>query len=383
MKIRDITYDCIEMKYDRDFFPTWYPGKVEKGQMIFLVRVHTDDGLEGIATMEAPFGILNILIETMEYAKTMIVGESIFNIEKIILKLRNVARIATRPWVIENALWDLIGKASNQPVYKILGAARNRVKVYAAWGEIRSNEQRKEDAIRLVEEGFKAVKLRFSHETMKEDIAIVEAVRDAVGDKLDIMVDANQGTAIERTDGKIPPVWTYERARDTAREMEKLECAWLEEPLHRYNYEGLARLTSEVDIPIAGGEINSGIHEFKIMMDKKCYSIIQPNCTMSAGISQIRKIAAIADSYGCLCNPHAWIPGLGVMQSAHLVASIPNFSHLEYPYDPPVLVPKVFQGIIKEYYEVEEDGYITLPNKPGFGFELDEAKIKKYSILNK
>ena len=383
MKITDIRYECVELMYERDFYPTWYPGKAEKGQIIFIVKVCTDEGLEGVATMEAPFGILNILIDTIEYAKTMIVGESPFNVEKIIFRLRNVARIATRPWVIENALWDLIGKACNQPVYKIFGAVRDRIKVYAAWGEIRTNEQRKEDAQRLVEEGFKAVKVRFTNDTIKEDIAIVEAVREAVGDKLDIMVDANQGTAIERTDGKTPPVWSYERARDTARELENLRCAWLEEPLYRYNYDGLAKLSNEVDIPIAGGEINIGIHDFKLMMDKKCYDIYQPNCTMSEGMSQIRKIAAIADSYGYICNPHAWIPGLGVMQSMHLVASIPNFTYLEYPYDPPIIVPDTFQGVIKEYYEVEEDGYITLPDKPGYGFELDEEKIKKHSILSK
>jgi L-alanine-DL-glutamate epimerase-like enolase superfamily enzyme len=383
MKISDITYDCVELLYDRDFYPTWYPGKVEKGQTIFIVRVHTDDGLVGVATMEAPFGILKILISGIEYAKTMVIGESPFNIEKIIFKLRDVARIMTRPWIIENALWDLVGKICNQPVYKILGAVRNKIKVYAAWGEIRSNEQRAEDAQRLVEEGFTAVKVRFANNTIKEDIAIVETIRKAVGDKLDIMVDANQGTAIERTDGKTPPVWSYERARDTARELENLKCLWLEEPLHRYNYEGLAKLSAEVDIPIAGGEINVGIHDFKLMMDKRCYDIIQPNCTMSEGISQIKKIAAIADTYGCICNPHAWIPGLGVMQSMHLVASIPNFTHLEYPYDPPVIVPSTFQGILTEFFEVEEDGYITLPEKPGFGYDLDEEKIKKYSILNK
>jgi len=382
-KIKDITCDCVELMYERDFYPTWYPGRVEKGQIIFIVRVHTDDGIEGVATMEAPFGMLNILIDTIEYAKTMLIGGSPFDIEKIIMRLRNVARIATRPWIIENALWDLIGKICNQPVYKILGAARDRVKVYAAWGEIRSNEQRKEDAIRLVEEGFKAVKIRFLNETIKEDIAIIEAVREAVGDKLDIMADANQDTALERVFGNIPPLWSYERARDTAREMEKLKCTWLEEPIFRYNFEGLAKLSAEVDMPIAGGEINVGIHEFKWMMDRGCYDIIQPNCTMSEGISQIRKIAAIADAFGCICNPHAWIPGLGLMQSMHLVASIPNFTYLEYPYDPPALVPDVFQGITKQFYTVEKDGCIPLPDKPGFGVELDEEKIKKYSILKK
>ena len=94
--------------------------------------------------------------------------------------------------------------------------------------------------------------------------------------------------------------------------MERLGCAWLEEPLWRYNFDGLAKLNEEVDIPIAGGEINIGIPDFKIMLEKGCYEILQPNCTMSTGISYIRKIAALADSYGKTVNPHAYIPGTGV-----------------------------------------------------------------------
>jgi L-alanine-DL-glutamate epimerase-like enolase superfamily enzyme len=136
-----------------------------------------------------------------------------------------------------------------------------------------------------------------------------------------------------------------------------------------------------VDIPIAGGEINKGIHEFKHMLDMGCFDIVQPNCTMSEGISQIRKIAAIADANGALMNPHAWIPGTGLVQSAHLVASVPNFTHLEYPYDPPVIVPEVFQGITTTFLRPEADGCIPMPEGPGFGVELDEEKIRKYSIL--
>ena len=380
MKITDIRYDAVMMPYGQDFYPTWYPGRVEKGQTIFVVRILTDEGIEGQATCEAPFGILPIMKETMEYLKTMIVGESPFDIERLILRFRDVARIAARPWLAENALWDIIGKASNQPVYKLFGAARDRIRVYAAWGEIRSLEQRKEDAQRLVEEGFKGVKLRFYQEEMKDDIALVEAVRDAVGDKLEIMADANQGTAVERTRGNTPPVWSFRRAKETALEMERLGCAWLEEPLFRYDFDGLAQLAREVDIPIAGGEINKGIHEFKQMLEKGSYDIVQPNCTMSEGMSQIRKIAAVADTYGKICNPHAWIPGLGVLQSMHMVAAIPNFTWLEYPYDPPKIVPEVFQGIVKRYYFPESDGCIPLPEGPGLGIDLDEEKIAKYKI---
>lgn len=380
MIIKDIRYEFIEIPYREPFYPTWYPERPELGQMILLVRVMTDDGLEGHATCEAPFGIVPVLKATVEYIKSFIIGTSVFDIEKNLLHFRNVARIATRPWLLENALWDLIGKACGQPLYKIWGASRDRIKVYAAWGEVRPLEERKENAIMLVEQGFKAVKLRFYQQEMKDDIALIEAVRDAVGNRLDIMVDANQGTAVERTKNNNPPVWSYNRAKETAREMERLNCLWLEEPCYRYDFDTLARLNREVDIPIAGGEINVGVHEFKLMLEKGSYDIVQPNCTMSGGMSHIRKIAAIADSFGKICNPHAWIPGLGVLQSMHIVASIPNFTYLEYPYDPPKITPESFQGIVKDYYTVDSDGYITMPDKPGLGIDLDEEKIKRYKV---
>ena len=299
------------------------------------------------------------------------------------LKLRNVARIATRPWVIENACWDIIGKAAGLPVYKILGAFRDRIPVYAAWGEIRTDEERREDAVRLTEMGFRAVKVRFSSDTLQEDIHIVENIRKAVGDKLEIMVDANQGTACERNHNGFPPVWSYERAKETARELWNLGCTWLEEPLWRYNFDGLARLNQETDIPIAGGEINIGIPDFQIMLEKGSYDILQPNCTMSTGISYIRKIAALAAAAGKIVNPHAYIPGLGVLQTMHLAASYPNFTWLEYPCDPPTLTPERFQGILKENYLPDPaDGCVPLPGQPGFGIDPDEELVKKYSILS-
>lgn len=381
MKITDLSYEAIRIPHEKPIFPSWFPKKEEKYQYILLVGIHTDEGISGYASMEAPFGILDLLVATMKYACEFVVGEDPFNTEHLIWKLRNVARIATRPWVIENALMDVAGKACRKPVYKMLGAMRDKVKLYASWAEQRPAAQRQEDAARLLAEGFRAVKIRFTADTLKEDIAQVEAIRAAVGDKLEIMVDANQGTAVERRQGSFPVLWSYERARDTAKELEKYNCTWLEEPLYRYNFAGLARLSAEVAIPIAGGEINHGLHEFKWLIQQKCFRIVQPNCTISEGITQIRKIAAMADAEGIICNPHAWIPGSGILQSLHLAASIYNCDYLEYPYDPPALTPKSFQGIMAQEYTVEEDGYLSLPQTPGFGYVLDEEKVNKYSLF--
>jgi L-alanine-DL-glutamate epimerase-like enolase superfamily enzyme len=376
MQITDIKYHYVEVPFGNKFRPAWFPGAVEETQSVFVVRVYTDEGIVGLASAEAPFGLAPVLAAMVNYLKPAIIGENPFYIERLIWKLRHTARVVARPWLVENALWDIIGKACGQPVYKIFGGCRERVKVYAAWGELRPIERRAEDAASLLEEGFRAVKLRLHHDTLPEDIALVEMVRDVVGDRMEIMVDANQGTALERPG----VVWSYQRALQTARALEDLGVVWLEEPLYRYDFENLSRLSNQVDIAIAGGELNRGLSEFWSLLLGDSYDIIQPNCTMSEGMSQIRKIAAMWEARGKLCNPHGWIPGVGLVATFHLASAIPNLSYVEYPYDPPSLAPNVFQGILKTPVLIEPDGYISLPQGPGFGVELDDDVIQKYEV---
>ena len=136
---------------------------------------------------------------------------------------------------IEMALWDLIGKAAGLPLYKLWGAHTDRVRAYASLVELRSPEQRAEDALRLLEQGYRAIKLRLHAPTMKEDIAQVEAVRLAVGDRMEIMVDANQAQEPGTPGSENDLVWSYDRALATCRELAPLDVAWLEEPLGRYD----------------------------------------------------------------------------------------------------------------------------------------------------
>lgn len=380
MKITDLLTELYVVPYKADFHPTWFPGCVEKDLNILVVRVKTDEGIDGLASVEGPFGLLPVIRATFEYIKPLIIGEDPFMVESVMEKLRRAAIVSNRPWAVENALWDIIGKAANLPVFRIFGAVTNRIPIYAAWGELRSVEQRVEDAQHLLECGFKAVKVRLHHMDMRDDIALIAGLRQAVGDKLDIMVDANQATAKERG---TPPeeLWDHKRTLYMARALEELNVFWLEEPRPRFDFDGLRRLNEQVAIPIAGGEINRGFHEFRHLIEQNCLDVIQPNCTMADGMSQVRKIAALAEMHGKLCSPHNWIPGVGQVATMHLCASIPNATYLEYPYDPPALVPEVFQGILANPVRVEKDGYVTLPEAPGFGVELDPDLAKHYFVI--
>lgn len=148
----------------------------------------------------------------------------------------------------------------------------------------------------------------------------------------------------------------------------------------RYDFQGLARLSAEVDIPIAGGELNKGLHEFKWLLDQKCYDIIQPNCTFSEGMFQVRKLAAIAETCYKRCIPHPWTSGPGFVANLQVAASIPGCDYIEYPYDPPSFLVESLQGTLRKPLRIDEEGFVHLPQEPGLGVELDKEAIDKFQV---
>lgn len=283
-------------------------------------------------------------------------------------------------WGVEIALWDIIGKACGQPLYKLWGGFRDRVPAYASFIEVRSPEQRAEDVLRRREEGYRAVKLRIHDWERRDDVAQVTAVRQAVGEDFTILVDANQAQQPGTPQPSPGPIWTEHRALQTARELERLNVYWLEEPLDRYNLEGLTRLCASVDILIAGGENNRGLHEFRWLIERDCYDVIQPEALVSEGIGQLRKIAALAEMHHKLVAPHHGGGGVGLAAHLHLCAAIPNACYLEVFHDPPCMTSEIFQWYLAEPLKIDPDGFVTVPQKPGLGVELDEEKIERYRV---
>jgi len=374
MKMTDLTLEVAEFPFPEDFHPAWAPGGAEKGVRATILKILTDEGITGIAGATA-FGSE---LPTFKALRPYLIGKDPFAVEQHIQTLRNVRTHGGLPWAVEIALWDIIGKASNLPIYKLWGGYRDRIKAYASTGELRPPERRIEDVYRYYEEGFRAVKLRVHYLEMKEDIQIVAAVREALGDKMEIMVDANQAGVLASPGYN--PVWSYSRAVTTARELEKLNVSWLEEPLNRHDFKGLARLTKEVDLPIAGGEVNVGIRELKLLLDLDCYDILQPDATLSEGLFQLRMLAGVAHVDGKRFIPHTWGNGLGLVANLHLAASVPNCSHLEYPYDPPSFTKEAYFGMLQNPLEIDREGYVQVPQGPGLGVELDEDAIARHKV---
>ena len=331
------------------------------------LEIHTDQGLVGIGPDVDP-SILPSL-------KRSLVGQDPFDTERYIARYRFYTGSGPqRNQAVDIALWDLIGKACNQPLYKLFGAARESVPCYAAMAQLSTPEERARMAVQLADEGWKAIKLRIHHPTMREDIAVVEAVRKAVGNRMEILVDANQAV---HTPSFLSPIrWDLRRAELTARELERLECYYLEEPLAMYAFDDLAELCRRVSIPIAGGESNKGFHEFFWMMERGVYDIIQPEVLFNGGITGCRKIAAVAEAFNKYVIPHNGSMRIGNIAHLHLVASWPNAPYIEVLHDPPIGDYRHNWAIFKNPPVVEKS-QIRVPQGPGLGVEIDPDLIQK------
>jgi D-galactarolactone cycloisomerase len=369
---RITSIDLLQLKTVRtvgSLEPAWNPG----GSMPFAVgggsavRIHTGKGLVGIGPGIDP-GLLDAV-------RAQLVGKDPFDTEQHSARLRYYAAGQSYRGgsSVDVALWDLIGKACNQPLYKLFGAARERVIPYASMIVLGTPEERARLAAQLSGEGWKAIKLRLHHPALAEDIRTVEAVRKAVGDRMMICVDANQ--AQSSGDWQPGVLWDYRRALETARELERLNVYWLEEPLPRYHFPQIAELNRNVAIQIAGGENNRGIDEFRQMCTDGVYDVLQPEPLVMEGITGLRKVGALAEAFGKRIVPHHGGGNIGTIATLHLVASWPHAPYWELLHDPPVGSYEHRFAIFANPPKVGKDGLIDVPQGPGLGVEIDPKLI--------
>ena len=345
--------------------PAWDPG----GRMRFRVgggkylEVHTDQGLVGIGPA--------IDAKLLPAVKNELVSKDPFEIEEHAARLRYYASRGCAS--IDIALWDLIGKACGQPLYKLWGGGKEKVPVYASTIQLSTPESTPRLAADLMEQGWKALKLRLHHATFEEDIRTVEAVRAAVGDRMDIMADANQAQSAGTWQPGVR--WDLPRAVQTACALQRLRCDWLEEPLPRYAFDLLAELNRLVELPIAGGENNCGLHEFQWMLERSVYDILQPDSLVTGGITEMRKIGHLAEAFGKRVVPHHGGGGIGTIAHLHLVASWPHAPYLELLHEPPIGSYQHRFAIFQDPPSVDTAGCIQLPAGPGLGVEINRELV--------
>lgn len=356
------------------FYPSWIPGYPQTRNSALIVRIRTDEGIDGYA---AGVGFLDEAKGLPGILRPFLLGRDPLQIENFIQTARSGYFLGYKLWFVEIALWDILGKVARLPIYKLMGGGPGKVMAYASCGEVRAPEKRAEDALKLKEKGFKALKLRIRSPEMKTDIAQVEAVRKAVGDSMEIMVDANQGWPIH---GFAPyPRWTLKRAMETCRALEQFGIRWMEEPLYKHDYDGYAALRKFTTIPIAGGEFNTDLCEFRDLIGRQCLDVVQPDVTLAGGLMIGKKVAGMAEAANIEFSPHTWTNGLGLVANLQLMGATPNCPYCEYPYEEPAWIPGHRDFMLSEPIKIDSDGCVKVPDGPGLGVEINMAAIEKCS----
>jgi L-alanine-DL-glutamate epimerase-like enolase superfamily enzyme len=282
-----------------------------------------------------------------------------------------------RPWAVEVACWDIAGKAAGEPLWRLLGGRADRIGAYASSGELATPDERAARARRLADAGVRATKIRFHHADWRDDVAVIARVREEVGDRLEIMVDANQGW---RMPGDRAPRWDVATAARVANELGELGVYWLEEPLRCDDYDGYAALRRRTDLRIAAGEMVRSMAEARDLLLRGGIDVLQTDVLLTGGVAGNRRIAALADLHGRVWSPHTWSNGYGLVANLHVACAFSTCPYLEVPYDPPAWSPARRDFLLRSELAIGADGTIAPPSGPGLGVEPDLDALERYRV---
>jgi len=267
---------------------------------------------------------------------------------------------------IDMALWDIRGKATGWPLYKLLGGSARPVPAYAGGVSLGFQDHSAliDEARPHVEAGYKAVKLRVG-DTPARDLARVAAVRQAFGDELVILVDANTG-------------YDLADARRAMPGFDELGVAWLEEPFAPHDHASYALARGFGRVPLAAGENHFTRYEFNRVIEDRSITILQPDLSKAGGITEVMRIAALASAWKLPINPHTCMTGINMAASIHLLASIDNGGYFEGD----VSKDNLYRDrMVDTPYRVDADGNVRPLERPGIGVEVDEAFIAAHPAI--
>jgi L-alanine-DL-glutamate epimerase-like enolase superfamily enzyme len=335
-----------------------------------VVLVHSDEGLTGLAS--GGDGLPDRA--TLE---RFLVGLDPLRTEAVREVCETVDLHGGRPWAVEIAVWDLVGRALDQPLWKLLGGRSERLVAYASSSELVDPQTRARRCLDLVGRGVRAVKIRFHLGDWRDDVAVVRAVREAVGDRLEIMVDANQGW---RMPGDREPRWDVATAAQCAQALEELGVYWLEEPLRTDDADGYAALRRRTSVRLAAGELVRQQHEARDLVVRGQIDVIQADVLFVGGIGGCRRIAALADLHGRAWSPHTWSNGLGFLANLHAAIAFSPVPFVEVPYDPPAWSPERRDWLLREPTTIAADGTIAPPPGPGLGADVDLDELERWRV---
>ncbi len=336
---------------------TWAAGA---GKQI-LVRVTTDDGLTGWGESFAYGATLAVCDVIDDALAPIVLGQDPSQIENLVDRMHRALMIWGRRGLammavsgVELALWDLAGKARSVPVYQLLGGlCQSRARVYSSLLRYETPTQVRQAVSAALVLGFTAIKLH------QVDVESVASAREVAGAGVELMLDTN-----------CP--WSVEDAIRMGRQLERFDLRWLEEPVWPpEDYAGLAQVVGATDTRIALGENESTLYGFREIVERRAGDILQPSITKVGGITEFRKIAALAQAANLPIAPHSFYFGPGLAATLHMAATWGGPVPVEFPtgeHETPFLANPI----------TARDGFVEVPSGPGLGIEINEEAIRKH-----
>ena len=356
-------------------------GIADGSQDDLVILVHTDEGITGIGEVDsAPEAVAALVRRQSSHAiagslQELLVGHDPLDVEGLWDRMyRGLIYIGRRGIAIhalsgiDIALWDLRGKALDKPVCELIGTPRrDRVRAYASMLMPEREDEVRERVTAVRESGFTAVKLGWGPlgRDPEHDVRLAAAAVEAGGDGFDVLIDAGLGYGADA-----------QTAIGVARELERLGVGWLEEPFEPDEYEAYAELADAVEIPIAAGEQDATRWGFRELIERGHVDVVQPDVTRCGGITELLRIAELADGHGVKTVPHAWKSGIIKAASLHVNAVLPDALYQEYC----VAETPINTALTRQRLPVEADGCVAVPTGPGLGIDLDEDVLASLRV---
>jgi L-alanine-DL-glutamate epimerase-like enolase superfamily enzyme len=360
MRIESVTLSAYSAKLDAPITNGLYTYATTD---ISVVEIRTQDGTVGTGWAHGG----PILTASLEQIAPLVVGEELAP-ERIWAKIYQPKLfgrkgLETRAQsAIDIAVWDALGRITGRPLYQMVGGFRNKVPAYMAggyYGVGKTLEDLQAEIRARVSSGARAVKMKIGAVPVAEDIERIDAVLDAAGPGVSVLVDANNAY------GRI-------EALQMARALEKRQIYWFEEPLDPDDIEGTAELVRRTDVPIAVGENEYTLAGFRGLIDARSATVLNADAQVLGGITQWVKCAHYAEAHGIPVAPHG-----DQEVHVHLVCGVPNGRIVEY-YDNSLNALK--EALFKERLEIAPDGDILAPERPGHGFTINHAAAEQFRV---
>jgi D-galactarolactone cycloisomerase len=334
-----------------------------------LVQVETDEGVSGIGSASGNGELIEVIVAKV--LKPLLIGMDPTEIDEIWEKAyfrgghkefgtRGIGVVALSG--VDIALWDILGKVRGVPVYQLLGGkCRDKVPVYATALYPEEPEKVAARARAFADQGFHGVKIKVGFD-LEQDIRIVRAVREELGKDFTVMTDANQGYSVDV-------------GLKAAAAFAECGAFWLEEPLFVEDIEGHATLREKTKVPIAVGENLHTYYAFENFIVRGAVDFIQPDVARAGGITEIKRITALAAKHNVPVSFHTWGDGVALAASVHLSAALKDciVMELDYTYNP------LREELLNEPFKVQK-GLLTPPDKPGLGIELNHQACQRFAF---